>query len=122
MILYYVCAIIVAILSIILFFKVWGMTSDVKDIKERLSSVFPTENEKKYIEQQKSIQNQEVAAPNVESEFSIGETVRYAPMDRIMIVKRIRENGDVECVSYKQNGKEEPEGVYKPGQIEHYAK
>ena len=111
-----------AILSIILFFKVWGMTDDVRDIKERLISVFPTENEKKYVEQQKSIQNPEEVVSSVDSEFAVGETVRYAPMNRVMIVKRIQENGDVECVSYKQNGKEEPEGVYKPGQIEHYDK
>lgn len=95
------------------------MTNDVREIKERLTRVFPTEDEKKYIEQQKSVKNTEEVVSKIDGEFAVGETVRYAPMNRIMIVKRIQENGDVECVSYKQNGKEEAEGVYKPVQIEH---
>lgn len=121
MILYAICAIIVSVLSIILFFKVWGMTNDVKEIKERLANVLLTEKEKKHVELQKAaLASGEDNTDIVASEFKVGETVRYAPMNRIMVVKSIQKDGDIECVSYKKNGNEEFEGVYKPSQIEHY--
>lgn len=121
MILYAICAIVVSVLSIILFFKVWGMTNDVKEIKERLANVLLTEKEKKHVELQKvALSSSEDNTDKVASEFKIGETVRYAPMNRVMVVKSIQKDGNIECVSYNKNGKEEFEGVYRPSQIEHY--
>ena len=120
MILYAICAIIVAILSIILFFKIWGMTNDVKEIKDRLARVLPTEEEKMSEELKSATMSAEEKAIVMESDFKIGEMVRYAPMNRVMIVKSIHEDGKIECVSYKKNGTEEFEGLYDPAQIEHY--
>lgn len=115
-----ILSIVFFILGLILFFKVWGMTNDVREIKERLTEVFPTEGEKKHIELQNALKPKEDEEAAANSVFSIGETVRYAPMNRIMVVKSIHPDGKIECVSFKKDGKEEFEGLYEPGQIEHY--
>lgn len=115
-----ILSIVFAILGIILFFKIWGMTNDIREIKERLTEVLPTENEKKHFELQNSIKHQKEKDVAANSSFVIGETVRYAPMNRVMIVKSIHADGKVECVSYKKSGEEEFEGIYEPEQIEHF--
>ena len=114
-----ILSIVFFILGLILFFKVWGMTNDVREIKERLTEVFPTEGEKKHIELQNALKPKEDEETAANSVFSIGETVRYAPMNRVMVVKSIHPDGKIECVSFKKDGKEEFEGLYEPGQIEH---
>lgn len=104
-----------ALLQIILFFKIWGMTNDVKDIKSRIDKVLPTEEEKKaelFIQKVQGDNN-----PPLESSFNVGDIVIYEPMNRIMSVKAILPDGRIECCSYTKNGKEEFEGVYTANQI-----
>lgn len=107
------------ILGIILFFKIWIMTNDIRAIKDRLTEVFPTNNEKAYEKLHEAAKTPEVNAAEAASSFALGETVKYAPMNRIMIIKSIHADGKIECVSYKKDGSEEFEGLYEPSQIEH---
>lgn len=112
----YVLLTIFGILEIILFFKLWGMTDDVKEIKRRAIKAFP------YEEELSSAVFREFANPQKPSItecgiFHVGDYVVYEPMNRRMVVKAIKEDGSIECCSYKANGKEEFEGVYKPEQI-----
>lgn len=114
--------IIFGVLEIALFFKVWGMTNDVKDIKNRISLTIKTESEKEYdsfLNQVERLNPNNQAANPISSDFLIGETVEYPPMKRRMIVKSIKPDGKIECCSIKTNGKEEFEGVYLPEQIIH---
>ena len=99
-----------AILCIILFFKVWGMCNDVRELKNYFIKVTPPQQ----------------IAPNTnpvtENVFEAGQTVIYPPANRIMIVKEIDAEGHISCFSYDKNGKEEFEGKYKASQIKHYTK
>ena len=104
--------ILFGILNLILFFKLWGMCNDVADMKERLKGAFPTKEEKRTIDIAEKQQAQADGAG-----FNIGDNVIYEPMKRKMIIKEITENGMLVCISYKQNGKEEYEGTYKPEQV-----
>ena len=102
-------SLVYAILCIILFFKVWGMCNDVRELKNY------------FIKSQSSVP----IAPPANNEkveegiFVVGQTVIYPPVQRIMIVKEITSDGLIACVSYNK-GTEEFEGKYKPSQIKHY--
>ena len=98
-----------AVLCIILFFKVWGMCNDVRELKNYFIKAHGVES----IVPQTS--NKEVE----DGIFEPGQTVIYPPMQRVMIVKEITADGLIACVSYNK-GKEEFEGKYKPSQIKHY--
>ena len=119
-----VISIIFGILSLVLFFKVWGMCNDVADMKDRLRKAFPTEQEQResgLAERYQAKQNDEKGndAYNTTG-FNVGDNVIYEPMNRKMIVKEITNNGMLVCVSYKKDGKEEYEGSYKPEQVKKY--
>ena len=110
---------IFGVLSLILFFKVWGMCNDVSDMKERIKEAFPTEEEKRRIDiagkWQAQAERKQAQANG--TGFNVGDSVIYEPMNRKMIVKEITNDGMLVCVSYKQNGKEEYEGTYRPEQV-----
>lgn len=75
------------ILNIILFFKLWGMTNDVKIIKEKLEKYDSSTKENAH---QDNIQN-----PN-NSDIAIikpGDKVIHKTMHRIMFVDSINNNG-----------------------------
>ena len=102
-------SLVYAILCIILFFKVWGMCNDVRELKNYFIKV-------------QGVETIALPANNENTEdgvFEAGQTVIYPPMQRVMIVKEITDDGLIACVSYNK-GKEEFEGKYKPSQIKHY--
>ena len=108
------------ILQVILFFKIWGMTNDIAEMNARFKAICPTEEEKKInalIEKQNSANNTNTEANNNTEELNIGDNVIYEPMNRKMIIKEITKEGLLVCISYKENGKEEYEGTYKPKQV-----
>lgn len=105
-----ITSLVYAILCIILFFKVWGMCNDVRELKNYFI---------------KTAQPQQITPntkPTTENVFEVGQTVIYTPANRIMIIKEIDTEGLIYCISYNKNGKEEFEGKYKPSQIQHYNK
>ena len=108
------------ILQVILFFKIWGMTNDIAEMNARFKAICPTEEEKKInalIEKQNSANNTNTETINNTEELNIGDNVIYEPMNRKMIIKEITKEGLLVCISYKENGKEEYEGTYKPKQV-----
>lgn len=103
-------SLVYAILCTILFFKVWGMCNDVKELKNY------------FIKQSTTQHLTPNTTPIVENVFEVGQTVIYPPANRVMIVKEIDAEGLISCISYNKNGKEEFEGKYKASQIKHYTK
>ena len=112
--LYYLLVIVFGVLSIVLFFKVWRMCDDVRDIKERMRSVFPTEGEKKAEELAKS-RNDKVQSGSLK--YEVGDKVVYEPANRVMFIKNILEDGRLACVMYTDKGEEKDAGIYKPFQV-----
>ena len=109
-----------AILGIILFFKVWGMCNDVAEICFRLKKAFPTDAEKKAAEWLQSQELRTATEANGEATLKVGDNVIYEPMNRKMIIKSVTPEGLLVCISYKQDGTEEYEGTYKPGQVKRF--
>lgn len=103
-------SLVYTILCIILFFKIWGMCNDVRELKNH------------FIKQSTTQHFTPNTNPIVEDVFEVGQTVIYPPANRIMIVKEIDAAGLISCISYNNNGKEEFEGKYKASQIKHYTK
>lgn len=118
-----IISIVFGILSIILFFKIWGMTNDIAEMNARFKAICPTEEEKKInalIEKQNIANNANTGAIYDAKEYNVGDNVIYEPMNRKMIIKEITEAGLLVCISYKANGKEEYEGTYKPEQVKKF--
>ena len=93
---------IFGILQLILFFKVWGMTNDIREIKEKyLSSTDP----------KKSI------SPAQSTEFSIGELVVETKTNRQMRIKEITEDGKYSCYT---GGGASHEGNFTAAEIKHF--
>ena len=118
-----IISIVFGILSIILFFKIWGMTNDIAEMNARFKAICPTEEEKKInalIEKQNTANNANTGAIYDAKEYNVGDNVIYEPMNRKMIIKEITKEGLLVCISYKPNGKEEYEGTYKPEQVKRF--
>lgn len=79
------------ILQIILFFKVWGMTNDVRKIKNILEL---------NIKQQQDTLNHN---PNIDPSFSVGEVVIYKKTQEKFIIKRRVTEDLFECSSLDTN-------------------
>lgn len=105
-----IASLVYSILCITLFFKVWGMCNDVRELKNHFIKTTPPKQ---------VVPN---TNPITEDVFEVGQTVIYTPANRIMIIKEIDTEGLIYCISYNKNGKEEFEGKYKPSQIQHYNK
>lgn len=93
---------IFGILQLILFFKIWGMTNDIREIKEKyLSSTDP----------KKSI------SPAQSTEFSIGELVVETKTNRQMRIKEITEDGKYSCYT---GGGASHEGDFTASEIKRF--
>ncbi len=83
-------SIVFAILNIILFFKIWGMTNDVRDIKEHFLSTHKT-----------PVIN--TSSPEIKGKeylgFTVGETVYEIKTGKIMVIQRITNVGTFSCFS-----------------------
>lgn len=77
--------IVFGILQIILFFKIWGMTNDVKAIKEKYLSTPQTKTESSS------------ADNDTGYKFKIDDLVVEIKTDRQMRVKEITEDGKFSC-------------------------
>ena len=95
---------IFGILQLILFFKIWGMTNDIREIKEKyLSSTDP----KKSV----SLSN------NQPTEFSIGELVVEIKTNKQMRIKEITQDGKYSCYT---GGGASHEGDFTASEIKHF--
>ncbi|MDD3040151.1 hypothetical protein [Bacteroides sp.] len=94
--------IVFGILQIILFFKIWGMTNDIREIKEKyLSSTDP----------KKSI------SPTQLPEFNIGELVTEIKANKQMRIKEITKDGKYSCYT---NGGVSHEGDFDASEIKRF--
>ena len=114
-----IIAIIAAILGVILFFKIWTMTNDVRDIKERLSRVFPTDDEKQYDALTNAAKDDHRNPDAKDGIFAVGDKVIHIASNTLMVVKDIRKDGSLECYAIKKNGTEEYVGLFNPSQLKH---
>lgn len=95
-------AVLFGILQIILFFKIWGMTNDIREIKEKyLSSTDP----------QKSV------SPAQPSEFNVGELVVHIKTNKQMRIKEITEDGKYSCYT---GGGASHEGDFTASEIKRF--
>lgn len=78
--------IVFGILQIILFFKIWGMTDDIREIKN------------KYINYPVSISTSDKEYPNTDK-FKIGDLVVSLKTGKQMRIKEITPNGKYSCYS-----------------------
>ena len=92
-ILAYLIILVWGILNIILFFKIWGMTNDVREIKERL--LFPSNNSIK-VDNNPSDSNKEDKASNFNigsRAYEVGEIVYDIKSGKELIIRSIEKDG-----------------------------
>jgi|UniRef100_UPI003562F735 hypothetical protein len=95
-------AVLFGILQIILFFKIWGMTNDIREIKEKyLSSTDP----------KKSV------SPAQPTEFNVDELVVHIKTNKQMRIKEITEDGKYSCYT---GGGASHEGDFTASEIKHF--
>ena len=102
------------VLSVILFFKVWGMCNDIAAMRERFEAVCQTKEELRVAE---LMAQKQAKVKDDKTSFEVGDRVIYPPMNRRMIIKQITNDGRFVCISFKSDGTEEYEGTYKANQI-----
>ena len=95
-------AVLFAVLQIILFFKIWGMTNDIREIKERYLS--STTSPKKKM-------------PTQPTEFNIGELVVEIKTNKQMRIKEITEDGKYSCYT---GGGASHEGDFTASEIKRF--
>ena len=93
---------IFGILQLILFFKIWGMTNDIREIKERYLS--STTSPKKKM-------------PTQPTEFNIGELVVEIKTNKQMRIKEITEDGKYSCCT---GGGASHEGDFTASEIKRF--
>ena len=91
-----------AVLQIVLFFKIWGMTNDIREIKERYLS--STTSPKKKM-------------PTQPTEFNIGELVVEIKTNKQMRIKEITEDGKYSCYT---GGGASHEGDFTASEIKRF--
>lgn len=95
-------AVLFGILQIILFFKIWGMTNDIREIKEKyLSSTDPKKN----------------VSPAQPTEFNVDELVVHIKTNKQMRIKEITEDGKYSCYT---GGGASHEGDFTASEIKHF--
>lgn len=90
-----------AILNIILFFKIWGMTNDVKKLKDFIVGM-NTNN----VSETSELQSEEVELPKSDpNSFKTGDRVRHNKYnkDQIMIIGTINNDGSCMCLDEQGN-------------------
>jgi uncharacterized protein YodC (DUF2158 family) len=106
-----IIAIVVGVLQIILFFKLWGMTDDVRAIK------------RKYMETQSPVDEEITPYPECDpdAEFQINDIVISMRTGKKMIVKERTKDGLYSCYieshSYMTNERMKHEGDFSVGEI-----
>lgn len=113
-IIYALCAFVWAILSIILFFKVWGMTNKVNDlyniiqkkeddskllysINQNLQSIADVLNNKLGVTTQSSSVKYDNATSTTTNEFSVGDNVIRVSDNESMVIEEVIEGGKYRC-------------------------
>lgn len=95
-------AVLFAVLQIILFFKIWGMTNDIREIKEKYLS---------------SNESRKSASPTQPAEFNIGELVVHKKTNKQMRIKEITEDGKYSCYT---GGGASHEGDFTASEIKRF--
>lgn len=113
-IIYSLCAVVWGILSIILFFKVWGMTNKVNDlyniiqkkeddskllysINQNLQSIADVLNNKLGVTTQSSSVKHDNATSTTTNEFSVGDNVIRVSDNESMVIEEVIEGGKYRC-------------------------
>lgn len=102
-IIYNIIVLIGAILQIILFFKIWGATNDIRKMREKMCGTahVPVREEKAA----EPVRRESPATKKNDAPFSVGEWVTSRDnTERIMYIVSIDEDGDYQCST--------PEGEY----------
>ncbi|WP_077154539.1 hypothetical protein [Bacteroides bouchesdurhonensis] len=94
--------IVFGILQIILFFKIWGMTNDIRKIREKY---FLSSDSKKSIESTQ------------QTEFNIGELVIEIKTNKQMRINEITKDGKYSCYT---NGGVSHEGDFTGSEIKRF--
>ena len=91
-ILYLLLALVWSILCLILFFKVWGMTNDVRDIRDHLLH--------------SQVLEQNIASPEPQdfSELTPGTKVIHKDLNKVLIIDSLNNNGKA-ALCKDENGK-----------------
>lgn len=86
--LYIILAFVWSILCLILFFKVWGMTNDVKELKEFFLHQHPITQSKT-----SSVHSEDMEEPNINwiPKFKIGDIVKYKHSGKSLYIAKILE-------------------------------
>ena len=95
-----ILVIIFGILNIILFFKIWGMTNNVSEIKRILKDANETKKELK--------------KNKTKSKFNIGDQVTALSYNSILEVIDIYNDGTYNCIDVKTN---EIVGAFKENEL-----
>lgn len=99
----YVVGIIWSILNIILFFKIWGMTNDIKYIKESLRSTRSIcVNEQKLSDSEESSTGTKPTiknAPLNKIDIEVGDFVKNASTGEVMQIADINKDGTYKCIN-----------------------
>lgn len=80
--------IVFGILQIILFFKIWGMTNDISDMKSIISD---------YITKKTQVLTENKADTILERDIKVGDLVVELKNERQLKVVNITDNGEFEC-------------------------
>lgn len=104
--------IIFGILQIILFFKLWGMTNNISEIKEILKSHAAKEK-------QNQTPSQANAKSNADRDIEIEDLVVELKSERQLTVVDITEDGRYQC---KSPGGISPVGFFERSEIERFDK
>ena len=84
--------IVIAVLNIILFFKLWGATNDIRKIRNEICKTSQVQEEKP------AAQEVRKPATSTRSGFNVGDwvTTKDTP-DRVMYIDRINNTGEFVC-------------------------
>ena len=96
-VLYLILTLVWSILCLILFFKIWGMTNDVRQIKNHLRGV------------------EETFVRNDTAMLKVGDIAKNAKTNEKVLISEINSNGSIRCI--------DPEthkliGVFSAGELE----
>lgn len=96
-----------AILNIILFFKIWGMTNDVKELKDYIiGNNFANSNSSEIGISSEIQSEEETELPKSDpNSLKTGDRVRHNKYnkDRIMIIGKINNDGSCMCLDEQGN-------------------
>ena len=97
-----VIAVIFGLLNLILFFKIWGMTDNVKDIKDYLEGSNPKKKNNKSNKSEFNVNDNEQSdgykCSSYGTGYKVGDKVTAKSYSGVMEVVDIYEDGSINCI------------------------